>query len=106
MRQQAVDAHLALVAELSGSDPAGAATVLQAAIGHDPYNDALYQQAMRLHARLGDVEAIRSLRRALTRRLGEIDAEPSPDTLALADQLITDLQHRPRTPQSVRGDAA
>ncbi|OLB91048.1 MAG: hypothetical protein AUI15_23490 [Actinobacteria bacterium 13_2_20CM_2_66_6] len=106
VRRQAVDAHLALVADLSSGDPAEAARVLQAAIGHDPYNDALYQQAMRLHARLGDVEAIRSLRKALTRRLGEIDAEPSPDTIALADQLITDLQHRPRAPRSVRGDAA
>jgi DNA-binding SARP family transcriptional activator len=106
VRQQALDAHLALVTELSGSQPAGAATVLQAAIGHDPYNDTLYQQAMRLHARLGDIEAIRATRRALTRRLGEIDAEPGPDTLALADQLITDLQHRPRTPRSVRDAAA
>jgi DNA-binding SARP family transcriptional activator len=106
VRRQAVDAHLGLVAELSGSDPTQAASVLQAAIGHDPYNDALYQQAMRLHARLGDVEAIRGIRKTLTRRLGEIDAEPSPDTLALADQLITDLQHRPRAPRSVRGDAA
>jgi two-component SAPR family response regulator len=106
VRQQAVDAHLALVAELSQADPAEAVAVLAAAIGHDPYNDALYQQAMRLHARLGDVDAIRGLRKALTRRLGEIDAEPNVDTIALADQLITDLQHRPRTPRSVRGDAA
>jgi len=106
VRQQAVDAHLALVAELSQADPAEAVAVLTAAIGHDPYNDALYQQAMRLHARLGDIDAIRGLRKALTRRLGEIDAEPSVDTIALADQLITDLQHRPRAPRPVRGDAA
>jgi hypothetical protein len=42
----------------------------------------------------------------LTRRLGEIDAEPAPDTTALADQLITDLALRPRQPRRVRGDAA
>jgi two-component SAPR family response regulator len=106
VRQQAVDAHLGLVAELSGSDPVEAVAVLEAAIGHDPYNDDLYQQAMRLRARLGDLEAIRGLGKALTRRLGEIDAEPCADTIALSDQLITDLQHRPRTPRSVRDDAA
>ena len=76
------------------------------AIGHDPYNDALYQQAMRLHARLGDSDAIRRLRKTLTRRLGEIDAEPAPDTMALSDQLLTDLAQRPRQPRPVRGDAA
>jgi two-component SAPR family response regulator len=106
VRQQALDAHLALVGELSGGDPAEAVAMLQAAIGHDPYNEALYQQAMRLHARLGDIDAVRGLRKAVTRRLGEIDAEPDPDTIALSDRLITDLQHRRRTPRSLPGDAA
>jgi DNA-binding SARP family transcriptional activator len=106
LRQQSVDAHLTLVAHLSDTDPAEAVAVLHAAIGHDPYNDSLYQQAMRLHARLRDVDAIRGLRRALTRRLGDIDTEASDDTLALADQLITDLQQRPRQPRPLRGDAA
>ena len=54
--------------------PQEAVQILHAAIGHDPYAEPLYQQAMRLHARLGEVPAIRDLRRALTRRLGEIDA--------------------------------
>lgn len=106
VRRQAVDAHTALADALAATDPADAVAVLQAAIDHDPYNDALYQQAMRLHARLGDGEAIRRLRKTLTRRLGEIDAEPAPDTTALADQLITDLTQRPRQPRRVRGDAA
>lgn len=74
----------------------------EAAIGHDPYAEPLYQQAMRLHAQLGEVEAIRRLRRTLTRRLADIDTESGEDTLALADRLVTDL-HRPRRPRPLYG---
>jgi DNA-binding SARP family transcriptional activator len=103
VRRQALDAHLTLVAALTDDQPGEAATVLHTAIGHDPYAEPLYQQAMRLHARLGDIDAIRDLRRTLTRRLAHIDAEPGDDTLALADRLIGDLQRRPRRPRPLRG---
>src|SRR5205814_8806415 len=73
VRQQAVDTHLALVAAIGDDDPAEAVAVLCAAIEHDPHNEPLYQQAMHLYARLGDVDGIRELRRALTRRLAEVD---------------------------------
>jgi len=106
VRQQAIDAHLALVAAVGDDDPAEALAVLRAAIGHDPHNEPLYQQAMHLSARLGDIEGIRDLRRTLTRAMGEIDTEPGDDTLTLADRLVTDLQHRPRQPRPLRGDAA
>jgi DNA-binding SARP family transcriptional activator len=106
IRRQAIDVHLALVAALRDEQPAQALTVLHAAIGHDPYNETLYQQAMRLHACLGEIDAIRELRRAVNRRMGEIDTGPSDDTLALVDRLITDLQRRPRRPSPLRGDAA
>jgi DNA-binding SARP family transcriptional activator len=106
VRQQAVDAHLALVAALADDDPAEAATVLRAAIDHDPHNEPLYQQAMHLYARLRDVDGIRDLRRVLTRRLAEVDTEPGEDTIALADRLVTDLQRRPRGPSRLPRDAA
>jgi len=106
VRQQAVDTHLALVAALGDDDPAEAVAVLRAAIDHDPHNEPLYQQAMRLYARLGDVDGIRDLRRALTRRMAEIDTEPADDTIALADRLVTDLQRRPRGPSRLPRDAA
>ncbi len=94
IRRQALDAHLALAA--ATADPARALAVLEAAIRHDPYAEALYQQAMRAHAALGHSEQIRTLRRTLTRRLDEIDAEPSKETIKLADRLITGLrQQRP-----------
>ncbi|MEW2427786.1 BTAD domain-containing putative transcriptional regulator [Micromonospora sp. NPDC047644] len=95
IRRQALDAHLALAA--ATPDPTQALTVLKAAIRHDPYAEAIYQQAMRAHAALGHLEQVRSLRRALTRRLDEIDAEPSEDTLRLADRLIADLRRQKPT---------
>ncbi|WP_425759426.1 AfsR/SARP family transcriptional regulator [Micromonospora sp. DT231] len=95
IRRQALDAHLALAA--ATPDPTQALTVLEAAMRHDPYAEATYHQAMRAHAALGHLEQVRSLRRALTRRLDEIDADPSEDTLRLADQLIADLRRQTPT---------
>ncbi|MEU5669041.1 BTAD domain-containing putative transcriptional regulator [Micromonospora sp. NPDC047753] len=95
IRRQALDAHLALAA--ATPEPAQALAVLEAAMRHDPYAEASYQQAMRAHAALGHLEQIRSLRRALTRKLDEIDAEPSEDTLRLANRLIADLRRQKPT---------
>jgi DNA-binding SARP family transcriptional activator len=106
VRQQAVDAHLALVAALTDDDPAEAVGVLRAAIDHDPHNEPLYQRAMHLYARLGDVDGIRDLRRVLTRQMAEVDVEPGEDTVALADRLVTDLKRRPRGPSRLPRDAA
>ncbi|WP_245712980.1 AfsR/SARP family transcriptional regulator [Micromonospora nigra] len=92
IRRQALDAHLALAT--ATTDPTQALAVLEAAMRHDPYAEAFYQQAMRAHATLGHLEQIRALRRTLTRRLEEIDAEPSEDTLALADRLIAGLRQQ------------
>jgi hypothetical protein len=47
---------------------------------------------MRAHAALGHLDAIRKLRGTLTRRLAEIDAEPTDASLTLADHLVSHLQ--------------
>ncbi|MFI7075089.1 AfsR/SARP family transcriptional regulator [Micromonospora sediminicola] len=94
VRQQALDTYLAL-ADALADHPADQLTVLDEAIRHSPYTEELYQHAMRARAALGQTDAIRSLRRALTRALAEIDAEPHEDTLALANELIA-AQQRPR----------
>ncbi|WP_433495418.1 BTAD domain-containing putative transcriptional regulator [Micromonospora sp. CA-248089] len=94
VRQQALDTYLAL-ADALADRPAHQLTVLDEAIRHSPYAEELYQHAMRARAALGQTDAIRSLRRALTRALAEIDAEPHEDTLALANELIA-AQQRPR----------
>ncbi|TDC66893.1 hypothetical protein E1258_01240 [Micromonospora sp. KC207] len=94
IRRQALDAHLTLAT--TTPDPNEALTVIQAAIRHDPYAEPLYQQAMRIHAALGHADAIHALREDLTRRLADIDAQPSETTLALAHRLIADPRpHRP-----------
>jgi DNA-binding SARP family transcriptional activator len=106
-----LDAALAL-ADLLADRPAEQLTVLETAIGHHRYAEPLYQAAIRAHAALGQLDAIRAVRRTLTRRLAEIDAEPSDDSLALADRLVADLQQpgpprRPRRgPDTGEGAAA
>jgi DNA-binding SARP family transcriptional activator len=94
-RQQALDACLAL-AEALADQPSEMLTVLEAVMRHSPYAEPLYQAAMRARAALGHLDAIRTLRRTLTRHLAEIDAEPSDDTIALADHLVAGLQRPTR----------
>jgi DNA-binding SARP family transcriptional activator len=95
VRQQALDAFLALSDALADT-PAEQITVLDAAIRHNPYTEHLYQQAMNTRAKLGHLDAIRDLRRALTRALDEIDAEPTDETITLADHLVAQTQHAGR----------
>ncbi|MDG4760352.1 BTAD domain-containing putative transcriptional regulator [Micromonospora sp. WMMD710] len=101
VQREALDAVAALIEDLAGQ-PEQQAAVYDTAVPHHPYNEELYQQAMRAHAALGDLDAIRVLRRTLTQRLGEIDAEPTDDTLALADRLIAEVRSR-RGPRSSDG---
>ncbi|WP_238447644.1 BTAD domain-containing putative transcriptional regulator [Micromonospora sp. 4G55] len=105
IRQDALDAHLALADALAG-EPAQQIAVLDAAIAHHPRHEALYQSAMRAHAALGHLDAIRALRRQLTHALADIDAEPDDDTLALADRLVAQIQRTPRPgpPPTPRAD--
>ncbi|MEU8048414.1 BTAD domain-containing putative transcriptional regulator [Micromonospora haikouensis] len=91
IRRQALDAHLALATITP--DPSEALAVIRAAISHDPYAEPLYQQAMRIHAALGHVDAVHALRQDLIRRLADIDAQPSEATLTLADQLVAAPRH-------------
>ncbi|MCO1597637.1 LysM peptidoglycan-binding domain-containing protein [Micromonospora sp. RHAY321] len=101
VRQDALDAAVALAEELAGQ-PTEQLAVLDAAISQHPYAEQLYQAAMRARAQLGHLDAIRALRRTLTRRLAEIDAEPADDTLALADQLTADLRRAGRDARTRR----
>jgi len=106
-RRQALDATTALIDALA-DQPDEQLTVLGPAIDLHPYAEHLYQAAMRAHHHLGHLDDIRALRRAVTTAAAELDAEPSDDTLALADRLVTDLQtrRRPVALQSRPGGAA
>jgi DNA-binding SARP family transcriptional activator len=93
-RQLVTRAHLQLAEDLLPDDPQRASDLLDQAIGHDRYNEALYCAAMHTRHALGDHDGIRNLLRALTRALADIGAEPSDSTVELADQLRASLEHR------------
>ncbi|GAB3973350.1 BTAD domain-containing putative transcriptional regulator [Plantactinospora veratri] len=95
IRRQALDAHLAL-AEALRDQPEEALAVLNTAIEHDPYAEQLYQAAMRRHADLDDTDAIATRLAKLTRRLEELDTEPTDETRELAAALTDDLRRRAR----------
>ncbi|WP_326550115.1 hypothetical protein [Micromonospora sp. NBC_01813] len=95
VRRQALDAHLTL-ADALRDQPDEALTVLDAAIAHDPYAEQLYQAAMRRHADLDDANAIAARLSELTRRLEELDTEPTDDTSELAAALTDDVHRRAR----------
>ncbi|WP_247683700.1 hypothetical protein [Micromonospora sp. D93] len=91
IRRWGTEAHLLLADDLLGSNPRAASDLLTKAIGLDRYNEALYVKAMHARHALGDVDGIRTLLRALTRALADLDAEPQEDTIALAAQLRKSL---------------
>ena len=77
-RRRAVDA-LARTAEiLQPASPEQALTTLEAALAHDPYNEALYQKIMHIQARLGRPDAVRRTLRLLQARLAELGLFPGP----------------------------
>lgn len=95
VRRQALDATTALAEALDGQ-PEQQLAILEPAIALHPWAEHLYQAAMRAHHQLGHLEPIRDLRRAVTNAAADLDAEPGDDTIALADQLVADLQARGR----------
>jgi DNA-binding SARP family transcriptional activator len=75
---------------------------IQDAISLDPYNEDVYQRAMRLHALLGNTEGIRRTLRALSERLTELEIRVSPQT----QQVATDLIGRVDARRRIAGTAA
>ncbi len=82
LRRTVIDASTALAEALADADSAAASRVLDWTLAHDPYNEALYQQAIRLAP---TAISVSQLLARLTARLAEIDAVPSRDTMLLAD---------------------
>ncbi|HET6478685.1 MAG TPA: LysM peptidoglycan-binding domain-containing protein [Actinoplanes sp.] len=91
VRRWGTEAHLMLAEDLLDSDPQAASDLLDKAIGMDRYNEALYVKAMHARHALADADGIRTLLRALTKALADLDAEPREDTLELANTLRTSL---------------
>ena len=89
-RRTVIEAHVALAELLTDRDPAAAIAVIDQAIGHDPYNETLYQHGMRLHAARRALAAVAALRNRLVRELADIGTSPTAQTLQLADDLLAD----------------
>jgi DNA-binding SARP family transcriptional activator len=79
-RRRAVDA-LARIAEImQPTDPEQSLTTLEAALAHDPYNEAVYHKIMHIQDRLGRPDAARRTLRLLETRLAELGLSPDPAT--------------------------
>jgi DNA-binding SARP family transcriptional activator len=76
VRRWGTEAHLLLADDLLDSNPQAASDLLDKAIGLDRYNEALYVKAMHARYGIGDADGIRTLLRALTKALADLDAEP------------------------------
>ncbi|MCZ7423787.1 BTAD domain-containing putative transcriptional regulator [Verrucosispora sp. WMMA2121] len=94
VRRWGTEAHLLLADDLLDHDPQAASDLLDKAIGLDRYNEATYRKAMRARHALGDTDGIRTLLRALTKALADIDTEPQEDTITLATQLRVSLRDK------------
>ncbi|SDT13657.1 transcriptional regulator [Actinoplanes derwentensis] len=94
VRRWGTEAHLMLADDLLDNDPQAASDLLDNAIGMDRYNEALYVKAMHARHALADADGIRTLLRALTKALADLDAEPREDTLELANTLRTSLDSK------------
>ncbi|MGN9779347.1 BTAD domain-containing putative transcriptional regulator [Micromonospora sp. H33] len=94
VRRWSTEAHLLLADDLLHSDPHAASDLLDKAIGFDRYNEALYTRAMHARHALGDANGIRTLLRALTKALTDLDTEPQEETIALATELQGSLAEK------------
>jgi len=93
-RQWGSEAHLLLADDLLSDDPQAASDLLDKAIALDRYNEELYRKAMQARHALHDTDGIRTLLRAVTKALADIDAQPTEATADLATQLRASLDER------------
>ncbi|WP_304523814.1 BTAD domain-containing putative transcriptional regulator [Actinoplanes sp. DH11] len=91
VRQWGIQAHLHLAEDLLPTDPQAASALLDKAITLDRYNEQLYRTAMRARHATGDTDGVRTLLRAVTAALAELDAQPEDETIALSNDLRTPL---------------
>jgi len=70
------------------TDVAGFQAALEAVLGHDPFNEYLYQRIMRLQAASGRPDAVRRTLGLLEARLTEIGVTPGSQTRQAAAALL------------------
>jgi DNA-binding SARP family transcriptional activator len=100
-RRRALDAWTRIAEITAPRDPEQALAALETALGHDPYNEFVYQKVMRQQAAAGRPDAVRRTLSLLEARLGELGITPGPQTRALAASLLG--APSPHPPLSGRG---
>lgn len=87
-RRRALDAWTTIAGILQPHDPGQALAALESALGHDPYNEFLYQRIMRLQATAGRPEAVRRTLSLLEARLTDLGITPGAQTRQVAASLL------------------
>ena len=87
-RRRALDAWTRIAELLEPGDPDQALAALETALGHDPFNEYLYQRIMRLQAAAGGPDAVRRTLGLLEKRLTEIGVTPGSQTRQAAAALL------------------
>jgi DNA-binding SARP family transcriptional activator len=87
-RRRALDAWTTIAEILQARDPDQALAALESALGHDPYNEFLYQRIMRLQAAAGRPEAVRRTLSLLEARLTDLGITPGAQTRQVAASLL------------------
>ena len=97
-RRRALDAWTTIADILAPSDPGQALAALESALGHDPYNEYLYQKIMRLQAAAGHPEAVRRTLSLLETRLADLGITPGTQTRHVAASLLGTHNPPPQPP--------
>ena len=87
-RRRALDAWTTIAEILQARDPDQALAALESALGHDPYNEFLYQRIMWLQAAAGHPEAVRRTLSLLEARLTDLGITPGAQTRQIAASLL------------------
>ena len=87
-RRRALDGWTRIAEITAPRDPEQALAALETALGHDPYNEFVYDKIMRLQAAAGRPDAVRRTLSLLETRLAELGVTPGPQIRTLAASLL------------------
>ncbi|MGY0497459.1 BTAD domain-containing putative transcriptional regulator [Nocardia sp. FBN12] len=91
-RRTSLNALSWLATRNTENDPHATLGILETTVENDPYNESVWQDILRLHARLGEKAALTRTYTLLTHTLAEIGQTPSLETR----QLLERLRHAPK----------
>ncbi|MGY2093489.1 BTAD domain-containing putative transcriptional regulator [Nocardia gipuzkoensis] len=86
-RRTSLNALSWLATRNTENDPRATLGLLETTVENDPYNESVWQDILRLHARLGETAALTRTYTLLTRTLAEIGQTPSHETRQLLERL-------------------